>query len=133
MSFFRKKENVLKDKEEDLAPRAPRYDSFAFIEVNGFEGRALLKNISTTGFCMQSKTYASLIPGKTYTMYIFPGKSTGLDTIESEVEVRWVRSEVSKFEVGLLITKSFNRNMEKYVDYLKVHPDPVYPEKASNN
>jgi hypothetical protein len=128
MLFFRGKKNVHKN-QEDVAPRAPRYSSVAFIEVNGFEGRALLKNISVTGFCMQSKTYANLIPGEKYIMHIFPGKSTGLNTIESEVEARWVQSEVSMFEVGLLITKSSGRDMEKYVDYLKTHPDPVYQEK----
>ncbi|MDR1046945.1 MAG: hypothetical protein LBL64_04150 [Treponema sp.] len=128
MIFFKGKKNVHKI-EEDLAPRAPRYSSFALIEINGFEGRALLKNISATGFCMQSKTYANLIPAEKYIMHIFPEKSAGLNTIESEVEVRWVRSEISSFEVGLLIAKSSGRDMEKYIDYLKTHPGPVYPEK----
>jgi hypothetical protein len=128
MFWFRKKK---KEKEDngDLHPRAPRYDSFAFIEVNGFEGHALLKNISITGFCLQSKTYASFTPGETYTMRIFPEKSTGLDVIESEVEARWVRSEVSRFEVGLLIAKSSGRDIEKYLEYLKTHPGPEQPEK----
>ncbi|MDR2607973.1 MAG: PilZ domain-containing protein [Treponema sp.] len=131
MSFFSGKKNVHKDKEE-LAPRAPRYSSVAFIEVNDFEGRALLKNISVTGFCMQSKTYANLIPGEKYIMHIFPEKSAGLKVIEAEVEVRWVRSEVSRFDVGLLIAKSSGRDMEKYIDYLKIHPGPAYPEKDAS-
>ncbi|MDR1655024.1 MAG: PilZ domain-containing protein, partial [Treponema sp.] len=111
--------------------RAPRYNSVAFIEVNGFEGRALLKNISATGFCMQSKTYASFTPGEKYIIRIFPGKSIGLNVIEAEVEARWVRSEVSKFEVGLLIIKSSNQDMEKYVEYIRTHPGPDYTERSA--
>jgi hypothetical protein len=123
MAFFTKKKN--KDEEEEsLVSRAPRYDSLALVRVNGFEGQALLKNVSVTGFCMQSKTYANFTPGNKYTMQIFPEKSTGLRTIETEVEVRWIRSEVSKFEVGFLITQlAAGREMEKYVDYLKDHPE----------
>jgi hypothetical protein len=122
MFSFKEKKNTDKNK-EDLVPRAPRYDSLAHVHVNGFEGKALLKNISVTGFCMQSKTYASLTPGNTYTMSIVPEDSTGLQAIDSEVEVRWVRSEVSKFEVGLQITKpDARRNMEKYIEYLRTHP-----------
>jgi hypothetical protein len=121
MLFFKEKKKT-KEEEESLVPRAPRYDSLALVRVNGFEGEALLKNISVTGFCMQSKTYANLTPGNKYIIRLFPEDSAGLEAIESEVEVRWVRSEVSKFEVGLLVTK-YNgagaKNMEKYIDHLK--------------
>jgi hypothetical protein len=120
--FFSKKNKKADEDDESLVPRAPRYDSLALIRVNGFEGEALLKNISVTGFCMQSKTYANLTPGNKYIMRVFPEDSSGLDAIEAEVEVRWVRSEVSKFEVGLLVSKytgAGGKNMEKYVDYLK--------------
>jgi hypothetical protein len=55
-------------------------------------------------------------------MDISPEANTGLKSMEVEVEARWVRSEVTMFEVGLLITKlAANREMEKYIEYLKVH------------
>jgi hypothetical protein len=123
--FFSKKKKK-NEEEEGLAPRAPRYDSLAAVRVNGFEGQALLKNISITGFCMQSKTFANLTPGKQYTMYISPEASTGLATIEVEVEVRWIRSEVSRFDVGLLIAKPLlNKTMDTYINYLKMNPSPA--------
>jgi hypothetical protein len=122
MALFKKKTTeVKKERTEEKVERAPRYDSYALVKVNGFEGQALLKNMSITGFCMQSKTYANLTPGSVYSISIMPEASSGLKAIEAEVEVRWVRSEVSNFEVGLLVTKpSPGREMEKYVDYLKV-------------
>jgi hypothetical protein len=56
-------------------------------------------------------------------MVISPEKPSGLDTFEVEVEVRWLRSEVSRFEAGLLIAGSPSiREMEKYIAYLASHP-----------
>jgi hypothetical protein len=118
--FFKSKKEKIDDTEEKVV-RAPRYDSFAAIRINGFEGEALLKNISLTGFCMQSKTYADLSPGETYFIQIIPESLTGLAKFDVEVEVRWVRSEVSKFDVGLLLTKTQSRlEMDKYIDFLKL-------------
>jgi hypothetical protein len=120
MFFFKRKKEIIDDTEEKVT-RAPRYDSFAAVRINGFEGEALLKNISITGFCMESKTYADLGPGKKYLMQIFPEDSTGLPKFDVEVEVRWVRSEVSKFDVGLLLTKTQSRlEMDKYIGFLKL-------------
>jgi hypothetical protein len=120
MSIFDRKTETDAEAEEKIT-RAPRYSSFASIQVNGFEGEALLKNISTSGFCMESKTYANLAPGKKYLMQIFPEATTGLSRFDVEVEVRWVRSEVSKFDVGLLLTKTQSRlEMDKYIDFLKL-------------
>jgi hypothetical protein len=117
--FAKRREEQKRKHDAELVERAPRYDSYALVKVNGFEGQALLKNISLTGFCMQSKTYANLTPGTTYSISILPEASSGLKAIAADVEVRWVRSEVSNFEVGLFITKpSAGREMEKYVEYL---------------
>jgi hypothetical protein len=121
MALFKRKENPT---EEETIQRAPRYNSIAGVCINGFDGQALLKNISIGGLCMQSKTYAALIPGEKHIMKISPEVSTGRDAFKIEVEVRWVRSEVSRFEAGLLLTKPpnhfpmENQELVKYLDYL---------------
>jgi hypothetical protein len=121
MAFFKKKKEE-EDKDEAVQ-RSPRYNSVAGVYINGFDGQALLKNISVGGFCMQSKTFAALVPGEEYGMKISPEKPSGLDAFDVEVEVRWVRSEVSRFEAGLLIAGSPSvREMEKYINYLASRP-----------
>jgi hypothetical protein len=121
MALFGKKKNETAADEEEKVVRAPRYESMAFIHINGFEGQALIKNVSSTGFCMQSKTFAALIPGEKYTIRLVPEKITGLSPIEALVDVRWVRSEVSKFETGLQLVKAeSNRELERYISHLKL-------------
>jgi hypothetical protein len=120
MFFLKSKKEIIDDTEEKVA-RAPRYDSFAAIRVNGFEGEALLKNVSITGFCMESRTVANLKPGEKYFIQVIPESSTGLTQFDVEVEVRWARSEVSKFDVGLLLTQTQSqKELEKYINFLKL-------------
>jgi hypothetical protein len=121
MLFFKGKKEKISDDTEEKVVRAPRYDSFASIRVNGFEGEALLKNISITGFCMESKTFANLRLGEKYLIQVTPESTAGLVKFEVEVEVRWVRSEVSKFDVGLQLTKTqSHKDLEKYINFLKL-------------
>ncbi|MDR3338401.1 MAG: PilZ domain-containing protein [Treponema sp.] len=121
MAFFKKKKE--EENKDEAVQRAPRYDSVAGVRINGFDGQALLKNISLGGFCMQSKTFAALVSGEKYIMKISPEKPSGLGAFDVEVEVRWVRSEVSRFEAGLLIAGSPSvREMEKYIAYLASRP-----------
>jgi hypothetical protein len=132
MFFTKKKKEEQVSDESEAVKRAPRYDSMAIVCINGFEGQALLKNISNSGFCMQSKTFAALTPGEKYILKIFPEKTTGLGDIEVEVEVRWIRSEVSKFESGFLLTKPLAaQDLNKYIDYLKTQTEPGKLRTAS--
>ncbi|MDR3200699.1 MAG: PilZ domain-containing protein [Spirochaetales bacterium] len=126
--LFSKKQKQKEKDEEAIAPRAPRYNSLAAVRINGFEGMALLKNISMSGFCMQSKTFADFTPGEKYDLTITPESSTSLRPIEMVVQARWIRSEVSRFEVGFQAEIGFhvanaaaNRELERYIEYLKIH------------
>jgi hypothetical protein len=101
-------------------PRPPRYTSIARVRINGFEGEAVLRNISTGGFRMESRTYAAITVGDHYTMRIKPEAGSGLSPFDLEVEVRWIQSTETSFSSGFLIIKSpANRPFEKYIDYIK--------------
>ncbi|MDR1930075.1 MAG: hypothetical protein LBQ44_05525 [Treponema sp.] len=116
--FFSKQKKKGETAGNAAAKRMPRYDSLATIRINGFDGKALLKNISNTGFCMQSRTFAALTPGEKYIIKITPEEATGIGTFDAEVEVRWIRSEVSKFDAGFLLTKPLTgMELDRYVDY----------------
>jgi hypothetical protein len=120
-----KKKKAIKKDEPILAanPRAPRYDCIAYVSINGFEGRASLRNISVGGFCMESKTYAALKQGEEHAMTISPDAASGLSPFQIKVEVRWIRSTENSFSAGFAMVESLvgNRTMEKYVEYIKAH------------
>jgi hypothetical protein len=118
-----------KDKNEEnsatvkIISRPLRYDNtMARIAINGFEGEALLKNISVGGFCMESRTYAALGVGEQYIINITPENNSRLSSFDLEIEVRWIKSTEKNFMTGLLIINpSSNRSLEKYIEYIKNH------------
>jgi hypothetical protein len=101
-------------------PRSPRYVSVARVCINGFEGEAVLRNISIGGFRIESRTYASITVGEHYVMWIRPEAVSKLSSIELEVEVRWIQSTETNFSAGLLVVKQpVDQSFAKYIDFIK--------------
>jgi hypothetical protein len=99
--------------------RDTRYLSVAGIGIHGFEGEALLSDVSNGGFRMESKTYISLGAGECYTIKITPEPAAQLGSFELTVAVRWERSTVSSFEAGFSIIESHTDQLfKRYIDYL---------------
>jgi hypothetical protein len=118
MIFARTRKNKQPVSEE--TPRPPRYSSVARILINGFDGEAVLRNISTGGFRMESRTYAALQAGKSYAIQIKPEAASTISPFNLEVEVRWVQSTETSFNSGFLIIKAPpDRSFEQYLDYIK--------------
>ncbi|MDR3343680.1 MAG: hypothetical protein LBT14_13050 [Treponema sp.] len=102
--------------------QAIRYSSVAGVCIHGFEGEALLSDMSSRGFRMESRTYVSLTPGECYTMKITPESDMGTGSFEIEVEVRWVHSTTSLFTAGFSIAKPpTDYSFQRYIDYLSVN------------
>ena len=118
--FFKKRKKI-KDAASDRAFRAPRYASFAKVSINGFEGYAILRNVSAGGFCMESKTFVDMDVGASYVIHVTPETHAEKNHFELTVEVRWILSSPEKFSVGFRALQGNNRAFEKYVDYLKEH------------
>jgi hypothetical protein len=117
---------LFKNKQKDIrpfpgeSPRPPRYVTITRVSINGFEGEAVLRNVSTGGFCMESRTYAAIDAGGHYTMWIKPEATSGVKFFELEVEVRWIKSTETKFSCGFLVVNyPVDRSFEKYIDYIK--------------
>lgn len=98
--------------------KSKRYTSTAHVNIDGFDGYALLRDISEHGFLMASKTYAAINRGERYTMRIIPEKETKLTDIELEVEVRWTRIKEDLFAVGFQIL-SPSAALRSYIKYLE--------------
>jgi hypothetical protein len=118
MLLFKKKEKtartVLKEN-----PRPSRYNTVARIRINGFEGEAVLRNISIGGFRMESRTYAAIGTGEHYAIQIIPEAASRVQPIELEVDVRWIQSTETRFNSGFLIIKPpADRSFDKYIEYI---------------
>jgi hypothetical protein len=111
--------------EEDLAQeqrREPRYSTVARVRVNGFEGEAVLRNINSGGFRMESRTYAAITVGERYGMRIIPEGASNIPPFDLEIEVRWVQNAEKSFNTGLLvINRADTRAFDRYVNYVKAH------------
>jgi hypothetical protein len=116
--FFRSKKETGEVPAEAPA-RAPRYDCIAEVRINGFEGKAVLRNINQGGFRMESKTYVAVIEGESYSFIILPEGDSHVEPFELTVEVRWRRSTERSFNAGFRIIETPSRTFEKYLEYIK--------------
>jgi hypothetical protein len=118
--WFKTKKKAAKDLDA-APPRPPRYNSVARVRINGFEGEAVLRNVSIGGFRMESRTYAAIQTGERYTMRIQPEFSANVSVFELVVEVRWIQSSETSFSCGFLIVSAPVGNYyEKYIDSVRM-------------
>jgi hypothetical protein len=117
--FFKAKERKLSQSKTHDAPRAPRYASLAMVSINGFEGCAVLRNVSIGGFRMESKTFVNMDVGNSYAIQITPETESNIGKFELHVVVQWVQSFAEKFAVGFQISQGGGRPLERYIEFLK--------------
>jgi hypothetical protein len=121
MLFFKPKKQSLEEKAEVILSRPPRYECLVMVSINGYEGQAVLKNVSRTGFRMESKTFVEIETGSSYVMRVSPEAAAGVKPFDVTVEVRWAQVSADKFALGLMVTQTENRPFQKYITYLKDH------------
>jgi hypothetical protein len=102
--------------------KAQRYSSVAGISVNGFEGQALLKDISNSGFCLESATCVMMNVNEQYIVKITPEPSLNIKPFEVSVGVQWVKNAEDSFETGLKIIKPpLGQAFKQYLEALRLH------------
>jgi hypothetical protein len=121
MIFAKKKEPVEKSAAQEQR-REPRYSAVARVRVNGFEGEAVLRNINSGGFRMESRTYAAISVGERYGMRIIPESVSNISPFDLEIEVRWVQNTEKSFNSGfLVVNRTDTKAFDRYVNYVKAH------------
>jgi hypothetical protein len=124
MIFKKTKKNVEENAVQDQR-KEPRYNAVARIRVNGFEGEAVLRDINSAGFRMESRTYAAIIVGEHYSMQIIPEDTANIPPIDLEVEVRWIRNAETSSHSGFLITdRPIGRIFDRYMVFIKTRSAP---------
>jgi hypothetical protein len=98
--------------------RAHRYESLAHVNIHGFDGRALLRNVNSGGFCFASKTYVAINRNESHKMRIMPEPEARLPDIDLDVEVVWTRVSEHLFAAGFKIIHN-NHTFREYLTYLE--------------
>ena len=105
--------------------KAQRYSSKAGICINGFEGEALLKDISSTGFCLESATSIIIEINGQYKVKVTPESKLGIKPFEVLVSVQWVRNSEDSFEMGLRIVKGpMGQAFKQYMEAINATTAP---------
>jgi hypothetical protein len=99
--FFKKNKKELGDQFAVFHERdVPRFASGGGIAIEGFEGEARVKNVSASGCCLESVTYAALVPDKVYRLTISPGEGSPVKAFNILMKLNWARSSEMLFEAG---------------------------------
>jgi hypothetical protein len=118
MLFFKSGKKGREEKLSTVFSRPLRYECLSTVRVNGYEGQAVLRNISDTGFRMESKTFVEIETGANYLVSISPEVFMGIKSFDVTVEVRWILSSPEKFSIGFMVTQN-NPAFKRYVEYLR--------------
>ncbi|MDR1868283.1 MAG: PilZ domain-containing protein [Treponema sp.] len=120
MVFFRKVKPETTIKKEEENRKLPRYSSIASVRIDGFDGVALVKDMSDSGCCIESLAYLELDPGEIYHISIFPEITANIPCFKLDVKMVWSKSSETCFETGLeLVESPTDKELQHYLDYLK--------------
>ena len=129
MIFTKKKKEELSDQQAVYREReAPRFStSTAGISIDGFEGEGQLGNISISGCCMGSATFAAIVPNEVYQVRIIPAEGEGIGPFSLRLRANWTKSSETLFLAGFSLEPGqSNAQLKRYAELLKsrgVQPD----------
>jgi hypothetical protein len=87
--------------------RSVRYRSRALARIpDAFEDQAIVKDISTTGCCIEYERHVSIKPHHMYILHIFPESNAQTEKFELLVESRWSLFRGNACEIGFSIISS---------------------------
>ncbi|MCL1812076.1 MAG: hypothetical protein FWG29_00990 [Treponema sp.] len=88
---------------------------------------ALLKNLSSSGLCIETKGFMDVLPKTRYSIDIVPEKEANMEKFPLEVESRWVKAKMKSSESGFVIVvppgTTGKTLLEQYLGYLASQPN----------
>jgi hypothetical protein len=124
---FGKKEELKDHFDIHHERKTPRYASQAGITFAGFEGEAKVKNVSLLGCCLESVTYASILPDEVYTAKIILEARKKIEAFDLRLKLHWSRSNETLYEAGF--TLEDNQSNTKLLQYVELLcSDGIQPE-----
>jgi hypothetical protein len=97
-----------------------RYRTLAHVRIPGIIGEeGLLKDLSVTGCCVESTSFAGIQLNTRYRIEILPESAAKIDGFELLAESLWTRPGGYSCEIGFTIIESpRGKTFQRYVDYL---------------
>jgi len=120
-----------------MAQRKERYQAKGQVYIAEVPNTAaLLKNLSTTGLCIESTGFMEVIPKERYSVDIVPEKDSNINQFSLDIETRWVRTKMKSSESGFVILippgTSGHAALEKYINYLADNEPDNETEKSTD-
>lgn len=117
-----------------MAERNVRYQSKGQVYIAEVPNTdALLKNLSSSGLCIESSNLMDVLPKERYSIDIVPEKESNIDQFSLEIETRWVKTKIKSSESGFVIVippgTSRHDVLEKYLHYLASQSDNEAPNE----
>ena len=118
-----------------MAERDTRFNSNGQVFISQVTNTdALLKNLSTSGLCLESPGFMDVVPKSRYSIDIIPEKEANMEKFSLEIESRWVKQKMKSSESGFVIVVPPGTEgktiLEQYLDYLSDQPES---EAADNS
>ena len=111
-----------------MAERDTRFHSKGQIFISEVTNTsALLKNLSTSGLCIESPGFVDILPKTRYSVEIVPEEDSNLNKFSLEIESRWVKAKMKSSESGFVIVvppgTSGKALLEQYIHFLASQED----------
>jgi hypothetical protein len=108
----------------------PRYESGGQIYIaEVLDARAVLKNLSACGLCIESKEFMDIVPHSKYTVDVLPEKESNIKPFSVDIESKWIRTKKDHSESGFVIVVSPGTSAEEflneYLNFLSKHAKVV--------
>jgi hypothetical protein len=99
-----------------------RYPARAQVRIADSE--LVLKDVSLSGGCIQSKELLDIAPNGNYTIMIIPEEESLVERFKVDVLSRWVRMKRTGTESGFIIVFPPGSGViERYIEFLKSAPE----------
>jgi hypothetical protein len=106
--------------------RDSRYTSKGQVYIAAvLDANAVLKNLSSSGLCIESKEFMNIAPHSKYTVDVFPEKEANIKPFTLDIESKWIRTKKDLSESGFVIIippgTSAKELLAEYLDFLSQH------------
>jgi hypothetical protein len=112
----------------------PRYESRGQVYIaEVLDTSAVLKNLSASGLCIESKEFMDIIPNSKYIIDVFPEKEANINPFKVAIESKWIRTKKERSESGFIIVippgTSGNDLLNEYLNFLSKHAKIVVEDE----
>jgi hypothetical protein len=108
------------------ARQNPRYESGGQVYIaEVLDTNAVLKNLSSSGICIESEEFMNIVPHSKYTVNVFPEKESNINSFTIDIESKWIRTKKDLSESGFIIIippgSSAKKLLNEYLNFLSQH------------